>query len=440
MKKLSFLLVIMLVFSMFTTVGMGEEAGSIYFLNYKPEVTEAFEKIAKAYQEETGVATRVVTAASGTYAQTLTKEMDKEEAPTIFVVDSPLMFSQWQEYAADLTDSKLASFLADDTYTMKADDKIYGISYALEAWGIIVNKAILNKYFEMEGKATEVTSIDDLFTFANLKAVVEDMQANKEKLGIEGVFASTSMKPGDDWRFQTHLMNTPLYWEFGDTDTAGKIPPLEFKYAENFKNIFDLYLNNSLIERKLVGQKTVSDSMAEFALGKCAMVQNGDWSWGQIIGTEGTTVKPEDVGFIPITIGVEGEEAMGLSVGASQYMCINTKSSEANQKASLAFLEWLFSSEKGKEFVAKDLQFVTPFTTMADAEYTNYLFASENEITAKGKKGYPWVVSLIPSDQWKSNYGANLLAYAQEQIDWAEVVQLAIEDWAVEADIVNANK
>lgn len=161
---------------------------------------------------------------------------------------------------------------------------------------------------------------------------------------------------------------------------------------------------------------------------------------GQIIGTEGTTVKPEDVGFIPITIGVEGEEAMGLSVGASQYMCINTKSSEANQKASLAFLEWLFSSEKGKEFVAKDLQFVTPFTTMADAEYTNYLFASENEITAKGKKGYPWVVSLIPSDQWKSNYGANLLAYAQEQIDWAEVVQLAIEDWAVEADIVNANK
>lgn len=235
MKKLSFLLVIMLVFSMFTTVGMGEEAGSIYFLNYKPEVTEAFEKIAKAYQEETGVATRVVTAASGTYAQTLTKEMDKEEAPTIFVVDSPLMFSQWQEYAADLTDSKLASFLADDTYTMKADDKIYGISYALEAWGIIVNKAILNKYFEMEGKATEVTSIDDLFTFANLKAVVEDMQANKEKLGIEGVFASTSMKPGDDWRFQTHLMNTPLYWEFGDTDTAGKIPPLEFKYAENFK-------------------------------------------------------------------------------------------------------------------------------------------------------------------------------------------------------------
>lgn len=281
MKKLSFLLVIMLVFSMFTTVGMGEEAGSIYFLNYKPEVTEAFEKIAKAYQEETGVATRVVTAASGTYAQTLTKEMDKEEAPTIFVVDSPLMFSQWQEYAADLTDSKLASFLADDTYTMKADDKIYGISYALEAWGIIVNKAILNKYFEMEGKATEVTSIDDLFTFANLKAVVEDMQANKEKLGIEGVFASTSMKPGDDWRFQTHLMNTPLYWEFGDTDTAGKIPPLEFKYAENFKNIFDLYLNNSLIERKLVGQKTVSDSMAEFALGKCAMVQNGDWSWAK---------------------------------------------------------------------------------------------------------------------------------------------------------------
>ena len=36
----------------------------------------------------------------------------------------------------------------------------------------------------------------------------------------------------------------------------------------NYKNIFDLYINNSTCKPALLGSKTVSDSMAEFALGK----------------------------------------------------------------------------------------------------------------------------------------------------------------------------
>ena len=43
----------------------------VYFLNFKPEVADVFEDVAKAYQEETGIAVKVVTAASGTYESTL---------------------------------------------------------------------------------------------------------------------------------------------------------------------------------------------------------------------------------------------------------------------------------------------------------------------------------------------------------------------------------
>ena len=220
--------------------------------------------------------------------------------------------------------------------------------------------------------------------------------------------------------------------------SPNKSTEFTFEYAENYKNILDLYLNNSVIEPNLVGTKTVDDSMAEFALGKCAMIQNGVWAWNTINGTDGKAVEADDVCFIPITCGVEGEENMGLNVGAGQYMCINSQSSEEDQKAAEEFLVWLFSSDTGKELVSKKLQFVTPFSTMEDAVYDNPLFASQSAIAAAGKTAYCWASNLIPDQTWKDNMGGDLLQYAQGQMEWDDVVTDAVDTWAVERDITNA--
>ena len=128
---------------------------------------------------------------------------------------------------------------------------------------------------------------------------------------------------------------------------------------------------------------------------------------------------------------------MGLNVGASQYMCIDSQLDQKDQDAALAFLEWLFSSDTGKQLVAQKLQLVTPFTTMADAEYTNPLFESENDIAGKGKKAYCWAANLIPDDQWKNDYGASLLQYAQGKKDWDAVVSDAVTEWETERKITN---
>lgn len=414
-------------------------SGTLRWLNYKPEVADAMNEIAAAYTEETGIDMQIETAASGQYEATLTARMDSSDAPAIFVVDSTNMLNTWKDYIADLSGTELYSFVSDDSYTLNdGNGTIYGISYALEHWGIIANKAVLEAYFASENKTTEYTSVDDLYTFEALKAVVEDMTAMKEELGIDGVFGSTSLKAGDDWRYQTHLMNIPLYWEWGaDTDVNGAIPEFTFAYSDGMKNIMDLYLNNSVTEPTLVGTKSVDDSMAEFALGQCAMIQNGCWSWNTIANTDGKAVADEDVIFIPITIGAEGEENMGLSVTGSQYVCINSQCDEETQAAAADFLAWLFSSETGKQMVAEDLQFVTPFTTMADAVYTNPLFASANEMAAAGKTEYKPVCNLIPNQTWKDAFGANLLLYAQGQMEWDDVVTAAVDNWAVEAEYTN---
>ncbi len=423
------------------TVSASDYTGTIRWLNYKPEVSDQMKEVAAAYTEETGINVEIETAASGTYEQTLTARMDSSDAPVIFVVDSVNMLNTWKDYISDLSGTELYSYCSDDAYTLNdGNGYIYGISYALEGWGIIVNKAITDAYFASPNKSTEYTSLDELYTFDALKAVVEDMTALKDELGIQGVFGSTSLKAGDDWRFQTHLMNQPLYWEWGgneNIDLNGKVPDFTFQYNQEYKNILDLYLNNSVTEPALVGTKTVDDSMAEFALGQCAMIQNGDWAWNTIANTDGKAVKDEDVCFIPISCGVEGEEAMGLNVGASQYMCINSQASEEDQAAAADFLAWLFSSDTGKQLVAQKLQFVTPFTTMADAEYTNPLFASENYISSLGKTAYCWAANLIPDQTWKDEMGADLLAYAQGQMEWDELVETVVDVWAEEEAITN---
>ena len=51
--------------------------GSVYYLNFKPESEEQWKKIAEDYEKETGVKVKVVTAASGTYEQTLKSEVAK---------------------------------------------------------------------------------------------------------------------------------------------------------------------------------------------------------------------------------------------------------------------------------------------------------------------------------------------------------------------------
>ena len=311
MKKLfSLLLALMLASSMLGA--LAEAPVEIYFLNFKPEIATVYEEIAKAYEAATGVKVNVMTAASGTYEQTLRSEVAKADAPTIFQINGPVGLTSWKDYCLDLSGTAFYEMLSDKSLAVKDGDKVCGIPYVVEGYGIIYNNAIMNKYFASANKATAFTSMDEVNNFAALKLVVEDMTALKDELGIQGVFASTSMAAGEQWRWQTHLLNLPLFYEFsdmgGDTVLSGLAAnEIGFTYGENYKNIFDLYTNNSVTAKGLLSNKTVNDSMAEFALGQCAMVQNGNWGASQILGVAGNTVANEDIKFMPIYTGVEGE-------------------------------------------------------------------------------------------------------------------------------------
>jgi raffinose/stachyose/melibiose transport system substrate-binding protein len=304
----------------------------------------------------------------------------------------------------------------------------------VETYGILYNDAVFRKYFALEDRAdTGIFDAAEIRNFAALKAVVEDMGVHKGELGIDGVFASTSFSPGEDWRWQTHLANLPIYYEY-KAKNVGDLDKIDLTYGPNYKDIFDLYMNTSVTERMLLGAKTVGDSMAEFALGKAAMVQNGNWAWTQIAGEAGNTVRAEDIKFLPIYMGVRGEEAQGLCTGTENFICVNARASQASRDASIKLLEWLFNTQEGKKNVLEKLGFVAPFNTFGPDERPDNPLVKEmfRYLDNPAIDSVSWNFPTFPSQEFKNVLGAALYDYAIGGSNWNQVSKIFIDTWAAE--------
>ena len=426
MKKNRVGIIAVLLLLAFALVGCGsskKKTGSVYYLNFKPEVAEIWEEIADTYTKETGVDVRVITAASGTYEQVLQSEIAKREAPTLFQINGPIGYETWSKFCLDLKDTELYDHLLDKS-------GVYGIPYVVEGYGIIYNDSIMKKYFALPDKAVSISSAEEINNYDLLKAVVEDMTAHKEQLGIEGVFASTSLSSGEDWRWQTHLMNLPIYYEFNDKG-VNDLDEIDFTYADNFKNIFDLYVNNSCTDKMELGSKTVSDSMGEFAQGKVAMVQNGNWAWSQIESMDGNVVGEDDVKFLPIYIGVDGEESQGICIGTENYFSVSSWASKEDQQATIDFVEWLFTSDVGKDYVTNKLGFIAPFDTFNDDEKPDDPLAQQviTAMSDDSKQSVAWNFTAFPGQLFKDQFGADLLSYVKGEMTWDDVVSDAKTQW-----------
>ena len=397
----------------------GSENG-VYLLNFKPEAEEALKTIASAYKDKIGVEVKIVTAASGTYQQTLQTEVAKSNPPTIFNINGPVGLVTWKDYALDLSGTEFVKALTDTSMALTDENGVvYGSPLGIEGYGLIYNAAILNKYFALEG--AKATSVDEIKGFAKLKEVVEDMQARKADLGIEGAFACTSLASGEDWRWQTHLANYPVFYEFRDKGVTDA-KEVDLTYSDNYKQIFDLYLNNSTVAPSAAAAKTVTDSMADFALGKCAFVQNGNWAWSQISEVEGNTVAEGDIHFMPIYIGVNGEEKSGIALGTENYLAVNSQVSETAQKASIDFLTWLLTGEGAKMLVDNSVVSVSPYPAFSELTPADPLGKETAQFLAN-KELYPinWVFQTFPSQEFKNQLGSHLAQYASGKEDWSAV-------------------
>ena len=397
-----------------------DSKGSVYWLNFKPEADEALQGIAKTYEKENGVKVKVVTAASGNYNSTLTSEMGKSAAPTLFVVGNQAAVKTWDDYCIDLKDTDVYKELSTDAFNLKDENgKVASMGYCYESYGIIVNKKLLKK------AGYEISDIKD---FASLKSVAEDIHKRADKLGFDA-FTSSGLDDASAWRFTGHLANMALFYE--GRDDGWKEAPAEIKgtYLENFKNVWDLYINNSKYDKNTLATGGY-DAEAEFKKGEAVFYQNGTWEYDALK----KSISDDDMQMIPIYCGVEGEEKAGLCSGTENCWAVNAKASKADQKATLEFMKWLVTSEEGTKVMAEQFGAI-PYKKAADSG--NVFLKNANDLLEAGNYNVDWAFNYTPNvDEWRASLVAAMNKYDAGG-SWDDVKTAFVQGWATQYKAAN---
>ena len=399
-------------------------AGSVYYLNFKPEAEAAWQELAALYTEQTGVPVKVVTAAGGNYSDTLNAEMAKSSAPTLFNCGNKQGLLDWYDYTLDLTDTAIAKELTTNDFNIcDGDGRIRAIGYCYESFGIIVNKALL----EQAGH-----SLDEIKDFASLKAVADDIHANAATLGFDA-FTTPGLDGSSSWRYSGHLMNLPLFYEFRDKGITEQPAEIEGTYLDYFRNIWDLYTVDTSADMNTLATGTGDQCEAEFGEGKAVFYQNGTWEFNNL--TQKFGMNPDDLAMIPIYCGVPGEEKSALCSGTENCWAVNSQASEADQQATLDFIYWVVTSDEGTQMLADEFGAV-PFKAAKTPD--NVFCADANELVAAGNYNVSWAFNHTPNvDSWRATVVTALAAYSAGTADWTMVEEAFVDGWASENSAVN---
>ena len=399
--------------------GDKEEAkGSVYYLNFKPESDQAWQDLAKTYTEKTGVPVKVLTAASGEYNNTLIAEMDKKDAPTMFQVGNQGALKTWGDFCYDLSGTDFYKEMTTDDFNLKGENgEVLAAGYCYEAFGIIVNKALLAK---------AGYDLSDIKDFDSLKKVADDIHARAAELGFDA-FSSAGLDSSSSWRFSGHLANMPLYYEFRDDKVTAQPAEIKGTYLDNYKNIWDLYITDSATKRVDLITATGDMSTAEFKEGKACFYQNGTWEYAGLIEAG---LKAEDLAMIPIYCGVDGEEKAGLCCGTENCWSVNKYASEEDIKATLDFMYWVVTSEEGTTLLAEQFG-PCPFKNAKEPE--NVFFAQANKYIEEGNYVVTWAFNYTPAvDNWRAGVVDALAQYTAGKGDWDAVKTAFVDGWATQ--------
>ena len=416
MKRILSLLLSCLCICCLLTACTGKEqnkAGRVYYLNFKPEQDAQWKDVAKKYTEITGIEVKVLTAASGQYEQTLTSEIEKTDAPTLFQISGSVALDTWRNYCYDLSDTKVYGELTSDDFAVTDGNAVYGIAYVYEGYGLIVNKALLKE---------AGYTIEDITDLASLKRIAEDITSRSDTLGFSA-FTSAGLDNSSSWRFSGHLASIPLFYEFRDDNVKTQPATVKGTYLENYKALWDLYIGNATCSPSVLPSKTNDNAIAEFVNKQAVFYQNGTWSYNDI-----RSIGDENIGYLPIYAGID-DAKQGLCCGTENYWAVNSQASKADIQATLDFMYWLVTSEYGTTALSRDMGFVSPFKEAKATE--NVLSNDMNAYVAKGCYNVSWAFQYTPNvDAWRSELVSALAAYSAGTGDWSAVRNAFVDGWA----------
>ena len=362
-----------------------EESGkTVKIYQLKVEINDQLQELAKKYEAEKGVKVEISSVGGGAdYGASLKAEFAKGTEPDIFMIQGAGDYKTWQHKIDDLSSEKWVSNAVKGTLdTVTIDKKVYGMPAATEGYGLIYNKAILDK------AGIDPKSLD---TFDKLKAAFEKLDSKKAELGIDNVVSYTTK---EFWVTGNHTFNIPLATQDNPTQftqdyLAGKADIVNNKQFNDWMNLVELLC-------KYGGGKNLDvidypNQVGNFGTGKTAFLHQGNWVAGDLKKLEDPN-KKFDMGFVPLAINNDPKMSGSIPVGVPMYWVVN-KDSKVNKEAK-EFLDWMVNSQSGQQALVKDMNMIPAFTNFT-VESDSPLNKSITEYNKAGKT-LPWPFTNLP--------------------------------------------
>jgi raffinose/stachyose/melibiose transport system substrate-binding protein len=379
----------------------------------KVEFNDQFKELAKKYEEENpGVKINITSVGGGTdYISSLKSQFSSGEEPEIFSVAGPTEVEQFKDNLADLSDTKAAEAALDGTLTAVTDgEKIQGLPFNQEGYGLIYNKEM----FEKAG-----IDAKSILSYEDLEKAVQTLDSKKEELGIEAVFAL----PGKEkWVVGNHLANVYFAQSFNhDVLEAYNAETVLFEKGSEMQRMLDLQ-NEYSVQPSL--SLDYSQQVEEyFSLEQVAIIQQGNWIYPSVYQMDADFAENK-IGILPIPVeGLEGS----LPVGIPNYWAVNSNADEEVVQASKDFLDWLYTSETGKEAVLNDFKFIPAYEGYDTAKISDPISKEIYEYASAGKT-IGWVFLGYPS-AWGDDLGANMQKYLSDEMSWEDLETDSIKKW-----------
>jgi len=394
---------------------------TIDIFQFKVEAKDAIEKAAKEYEKtHEGVTINIETVGGGTnYNPALKAKFQSGDEPTIFNIGGPQDAVDWEESLEDLTNADLTKQALDNTLgAVTKGGKIYGLPVGLEGYGFIYNKEIFTK------AGLDATKIK---SYADLEAACKTLDSKKADLGIESVF---TLPAKEKWVTGLHASNLAFCNEFKDGTEAFNAKEITFKYADQYKKILDIQLKYALKPDGTNGSVNGVDYSTQvekqFSLGKCAMIQQGNWVYGSVEAIDANLAK--NIGLLPIPI--DGVKEDCIPVGVPMYWSVNSKKTDAEKTAAKDFLNWLYTSDYGKKSIIEDFKFVPAYKGFeSDSLQPSDPLAKQLAKYSSEGKTMPWVFMGYPTGWGQEKLGGSIQKYISGEFTWEQVVTQAKADW-----------
>lgn len=399
--------------------GKNNEKGenvTLDIFQFKVEFKDQFEELAEKYKKENSNVTININTVGGgeNYGSALKSKFASGKEPAIFNIGGPQDVKDWRDSLADLSDTEAAGKALEGTLDgVTADGKVLGLPFNQEGYGFLYNKEIFKK------AGIKGEEIKDL---KSLEAAIKTLDSKKKDLDIEAVFAL----PGKEkWVTGLHLANTFIAPEFdGNVIKAFEAKNIDFKYGDAFKKILDL-------QNKYSVQPTLSLDYPQqveelFSFGKVAIIQQGNWVYNSIADID-EEFAANHVGLLPIP--VEGYAEDHVPVGVPMYWGINSNQDEKVVKEAKKFIDWMYTSEAGKEAVLNDFKFIPAYDGYDSSKISDPLSKAVYEYSTAGKT-IGWTFMGFPTGWGENELGVNIQKYLSGEADWNELVTDSKKKWA----------